>query len=92
MKAAPDVVAIAREVGFARIAVVPIEAPRRHAVFESWLAEGKAGEMHYLATTPVILDDTKLQRHLGKLNKTRYNEGIRQTFEWYRSVRAARPA
>jgi nucleoside-diphosphate-sugar epimerase len=49
-------------------------------------------EMHYLATTPVVLDDTKLQRHLRKLNKTPYNEGIRQTFEWYRSVRAARPA
>lgn len=51
MKAAPDVLAIARELGFARAAVVPIEAPRRHALYESWLAGGHAGEMHYLATS-----------------------------------------
>ncbi len=49
MKAAPDVVAIARDLGFARVAVVPIEAPRRHDLYESWLAAGHAGEMHYLA-------------------------------------------
>ncbi len=49
MKAAPDVVAIARDLGFARVAVVPIEAPRRHDLYESWLAAGNAGEMHYLA-------------------------------------------
>ncbi len=49
MKAAPDLVTIARELGFARAAVVPIEAPRRHHLYESWLAGGKAGEMHYLA-------------------------------------------
>lgn len=49
MKAAPDVVAIARELGFARVAVVPIEPPRRHHLYESWVAAGHGGEMHYLA-------------------------------------------
>ena len=41
---------LARELGFARAAIVPIEAPRRHALYTSWLAEGRAGEMAYLAT------------------------------------------
>ncbi len=40
---------IARELGFVRAAVVPIEAPRRHALYTSWLAAGHAGDMHYLA-------------------------------------------
>ncbi len=44
-----DIVAIAREVGFARAAVVPIEPPRRHAIYTSWLAAGHAGDMAYLA-------------------------------------------
>lgn len=40
---------IARELGFARAAIVPIEPPRRHALYESWLAAGHAGDMAYLA-------------------------------------------
>lgn len=36
-------------------------------------------EMHYLQTSPVILDDTRLSRLLGGLRKTPYTEGIRQT-------------
>jgi epoxyqueuosine reductase len=40
---------LARELGFARAAVVPIEAPRRHDLYTSWLAAGRAGEMAYLA-------------------------------------------
>jgi epoxyqueuosine reductase len=44
------VTALARELGFARAAVVPIEPPRRHALFESWLLAGRAGEMAYLAS------------------------------------------
>jgi len=44
-------------------------------------------EMHYLATTPVILDDTKLRRHLGTVRKTPYPDGIRQTMSWYRERR-----
>src|SRR5262245_2370601 len=41
--------ALGRALGFARIAVVPIEAPRRHALYTRWLGEGRAGEMTYLA-------------------------------------------
>jgi epoxyqueuosine reductase len=41
-------VAIAQELGFARAAIVPVEPPRRHALYASWLAAGHAGEMHYL--------------------------------------------
>lgn len=40
---------LARDLGFARVAVVPIEPPRRHALYASWLAAGHAGEMAYLA-------------------------------------------
>lgn len=41
-------------------------------------------EMHYLITTPVLLDDTALNRLLPTLRKTPYAEGIRQTLCWYR--------
>jgi nucleoside-diphosphate-sugar epimerase len=40
-------------------------------------------EMHYLLTTPVLMDDTALQRLLGTARKTPYPEGIRKTLEWY---------
>jgi epoxyqueuosine reductase len=40
---------IARELGFHRVAVVPIEPPRRHDVYRAWLADGRAGDMTYLA-------------------------------------------
>ena len=36
-------------------------------------------EMHYLQTNPVLLDDSRLQRLLGGLDRTLYEEGIRQT-------------
>jgi nucleoside-diphosphate-sugar epimerase len=36
-------------------------------------------EMHYLLTTPVVLDDSALQELLGPLQKTSYDEGIRRT-------------
>ena len=41
--------ALGKELGFTRLAVVPIEPPRRHALYTSWLASGHAGEMTYLA-------------------------------------------
>ena len=44
------ITALARELGFARAAVVPIEPPRRHALYASWLAAGHGGEMAYLAS------------------------------------------
>src|SRR5207244_11487437 len=40
---------LARELGFHRAAIVPIEPPRRYALYESWLAAGHAGGMAYLA-------------------------------------------
>jgi len=43
------IAALARELGFARAAIVPIEPPRRHALYTSWLARGHGGEMAYLA-------------------------------------------
>ncbi len=36
-------------------------------------------EMHYLLTSPVILDDTRLKNLLGELPKTPYKQGILQT-------------
>jgi epoxyqueuosine reductase len=44
-----NIAAAARELGFSRAAIVPIESPRRHALYTSWLAAGHAGEMTYLA-------------------------------------------
>ncbi len=41
-------------------------------------------ELHYLVETPLILDDSKLERHLGGLKKTSYEEGIRETVAWMR--------
>jgi nucleoside-diphosphate-sugar epimerase len=42
-------------------------------------------EMHYLWTTPVKLDDTRLRQLLPDLHKTPYGEGIRQTIEAMRA-------
>jgi len=47
---AATIAALGRELGFVRLAVVPIEAPRRHGMYERWLGAGHAGEMAYLAT------------------------------------------
>ncbi|CAN5705537.1 tRNA epoxyqueuosine(34) reductase QueG [soil metagenome] len=44
-----DIGAIAKSLGFARAAVIPIEPPRRHELYTSWLADGHAGAMTYLA-------------------------------------------
>ena len=41
-------------------------------------------EMLYLQETPVILDDTKLLEKLGRVHKTPYDDGIRETIEWLR--------
>jgi nucleoside-diphosphate-sugar epimerase len=41
-------------------------------------------EMLYLAETPVLLDDSKLQAKFPALRKTSYDDGIRQTLEWMR--------
>lgn len=36
-------------------------------------------EMHYLISSPLILDDSALQRLIGPFHKTSYAEGVRQT-------------
>jgi nucleoside-diphosphate-sugar epimerase len=36
-------------------------------------------EMHYLQTDPVLLDDSRLQKLLGGIERTTYDEGIRRT-------------
>ena len=43
------IIEIARELGFHRAAIVPIEPPRRHELYTSWLAAGHGGEMAYLS-------------------------------------------
>jgi nucleoside-diphosphate-sugar epimerase len=42
-------------------------------------------EMHYLAETPVILDDSRLKATLGSVQKTTYEEGIQKTLAWMRA-------
>jgi nucleoside-diphosphate-sugar epimerase len=38
-------------------------------------------EMHYLITEPVILDDARLQKLIGPIPKTSYEEGLRRTLQ-----------
>ncbi len=40
-------------------------------------------EMHYLQTTPVLLDDSALTRLIGPLKKTPYAAGLQLTYEAY---------
>ena len=40
---------LAKELGFHRAAIIPIEAARRHDLYTSWLAAGHGGDMAYLA-------------------------------------------
>lgn len=40
-------------------------------------------EMHYLLTTPVLMDDGPLSRLLGGVHKTPYSEGMRLTLDAY---------
>jgi len=42
-------------------------------------------EMLYLQERPVLLDDSKLQRLLGTVHKTSYEEGIHRTMDWMRA-------
>lgn len=39
----------ARELGFDGVAIVPLEVPRHLDAFEAWLAQGRHGEMGYMA-------------------------------------------
>jgi nucleoside-diphosphate-sugar epimerase len=49
-------------------------------------------EMSYLHTTPVVLDDSAIQKLLGPVKKTSYDEGIRKTLEAMKAVPSARAA
>ncbi len=46
-------------------------------------------EMHYLQTTPVMLDDERLRSLIGNVHRTSYDEGIAETLSTLRE-RAAR--
>src|ERR1700674_4409199 len=45
-------------------------------------------EMHYLATTPVVLEDSELAQHLGTVHKTPYPEGSDRRWRGIRRGRA----
>jgi epoxyqueuosine reductase len=62
---AATIAALARELGFARAAVVPIEPPRRHALYQSWLASGHAGTMAYLAAPEHVAQRADLRTLLA---------------------------
>jgi len=49
-------------------------------------------EMSYLHTTPVVLDDSAIQKLLGPVKKTSYDEGIRTTLDSTRGTNAVRAA
>ena len=49
-------------------------------------------EMHYLHTTPVVLDDSALQKLLGPLKKTSYEDGIQKTLKVTRASAASSAA
>ena len=49
-------------------------------------------EMHYLHTTPVVLDDSALQKLLGPLKKTSYEDGIQKTLKATRASAASSAA
>ncbi|WP_338865571.1 NAD-dependent epimerase/dehydratase family protein [Myxococcus stipitatus] len=46
-------------------------------------------EMHYLLTSPVLMDDSELRQLLGDVHKTPYAEGIRQTLAFTKQHLAA---
>lgn len=58
------IIALAKQLGFHRAAVVPIEPARRHHVYTSWLAAGMAADMTYLATPEHIEPRADLRRVL----------------------------
>jgi nucleoside-diphosphate-sugar epimerase len=49
-------------------------------------------EMHYLVTTPVLLDDSALQKLLGSVRKTSYEEGLRLSLDAAKRVNMDRAA
>ena len=41
-------------------------------------------EMHYLQTTPVLMDDSAIHHLLGDVHKTSYADGVRASYDAYR--------
>ncbi len=62
---------------------------RLMGLFDPFMRE--LAEMHYLLTTPVLMDDSALRGLLGTVHKTPYTEGIRQTLESLRTTAPAHP-
>ena len=62
---AATIAALGRELGFVRLAVVPIDAPRRQAMYERWLEAGHAGEMAYLAAPEHVAQRADLRTLLA---------------------------
>ena len=56
-------------------------AVRALGLFDPFMRE--LVEMHYLQTTPVLLDDRALSRLLGPIRKTPYAEGLAKTYAVY---------
>jgi nucleoside-diphosphate-sugar epimerase len=48
-------------------------------------------EMHYLWTTPVLMDDSALHGLLGNIQKTSYEEGLRLSIEAARRLKQKKP-
>jgi hypothetical protein len=44
-------------------------------------------EMHYLLTTPVLLDDSGLRHLLGEVRKTPYDDGLQLSLDAMRQSR-----
>lgn len=63
---------------FRALAIGPM-LMRAGGVFDPVLRE--LVEVHYLHTTPLIVDDSALRALLGPLAKTSYEEGVRRTIE-----------
>jgi nucleoside-diphosphate-sugar epimerase len=56
-------------------------------IFSPFMRE--VAEMHYLWTTPVVLDDTRLRRLLPGLRRTSYEDGIQSTLSLLKASRSS---
>ena len=61
-----DIGAIAKELGFHRAAIIPIERTRRHELYKCWLAAGHAGGMAYLSEPTHVEQRADLRSLLGE--------------------------
>jgi nucleoside-diphosphate-sugar epimerase len=82
---------------FAARVFAAVELKPRLLVADNWLVRllglvdplmRELPEMHYLLTTPVVMDDGALHRLLGGVSKTSYDDGIRRTLDALRASAA----